>query len=296
MPKNYYDILGIKKTATPEEIKKAYRTLAIKYHPDKNPDDKDAEGKFIELNEAYEVLKDAAKKKNYDMFGTADPTQSGGPGGFGGFSNSDFDHVFRDVGGVDDFFKHFGVRFGQGFQTKNSDVLSDLYVSLEDAFNGKNIPVEITIPGTGVKKFSVDIPRGSETGLRLKMAGKGSTQNTAIPAGDLYINIHVKEHNTFRRMRADLFLNRELTIIDAALGCDIKVPTIEGREIRVAIPPGTQPNHKIRLKSKGMPLLRHPQMRGDMYINISVLIPINLTEKQKQILKDFGDESVKSRN
>lgn len=294
MPKNYYDTLGIKKTATPEEIKKAYRILATRYHPDKNPNDTSAENKFKELNEAHQVLKDPQKKQNYDTFG--DPDGQPDLGGVSGFNTTNFDHVFRDVGGVDDFFKHFGVRFGHGFQTKNSDILSDLYISLEDAFNGKNIPIEITIPGTGVKKFSVDIPKGSESGLRLKMDGKGSTQNATIPAGDLYISIHVKEHNTFRRMRADLFLDKELTITDAALGCNIKVPTIEGKEIIVTIPPGTQSNHKIRLKNKGMPLLRHPQVRGDMYINISVLIPINLTEKQKQILKDFEEASVQSRN
>lgn len=294
MPKNYYDILGIKKTATPEEIKKAYRSLAMKYHPDKNPDDKSAENKFKELNEAHQVLKDPQKKQNYDTFG--DPDGQSDLSGFSGFSTTDFDHVFRDVGGMDDFFKHFGVRFSHRAQARNADVVSDLHVSLEDAFHGSKIPVEITIPGTGVKKFSVNIPKGSETGLRLKMAGKGSTQHATISAGDLYISVHVREHNTFRRMRADLFLNKELTMTDAALGREIKVPTIEGKEIIVTIPPGTQSNHKIRLKSKGMPLLRHPQMRGDMYINISVLIPINLTEKQKQILKDFEETSVQSRN
>ncbi len=291
MAKNYYDVLGVEKTATPEQIKKAYRTLATKYHPDTNPDDKGAEGKFKELNEAHQVLKDPQKRQNYDNFGDPD-----GQPGLSGFSNTGFDHIFRDVGGMDDFFKHFGVRFEHTVQAKNPNVMSDLYISLEDAFQGKKIPIEITIPGTGVKKFSVDIPKGSESGLRLKMAEKGSTQNATILAGDLYISIHVKEHNTFRRMRADLFLNKELTMVNAALGCDIKVPTIEGREIIVTIPPGTQSNHKIRLKSKGMPLLRQPQIRGDMYINISVLVPIDLTEKQKQILKDFEEASVQSRN
>jgi len=291
MSKNYYDILGVQKTATPEEIKKAYHALAIKYHPDKNPDDKSAEDKFKEINEAHTILTDLQKKQNYDNFG--DPN---GQPDIGGFSNADFDHIFRDVGGRDEFFKHFGVRFGHRAQARNADVFSDIHISLEDAFHGKKIPIEIIIPGTGSKRFSVDIPAGSESNLRLKMAGKGSTQNTNIPAGDLYINIHVREHNTFRRMRADLFLNKELTITDAALGCDVRISTIEGKEIIVAIPPGTQPNHKIRLKSKGMPLLRHPQTRGDMYINISVTIPINLTEKQKQLLEDFREESVKSRN
>lgn len=295
MSKNYYDVLGIEKIATPKEIKKAYRTLAMKYHPDTNPNDKNAEDKFKEIAEAYEILKDSTKKKNYDMFGTIDPTQGGGSGGFRS-TGDPFEHVFRDVGGMDDFFKHFGVQFSHRAQAKNSDVISDLHISLEDAFRGKKIPIEVTIPGTGTKKFSVDIPMGSESGLRLKMAGKGSAQNTTIPAGDLYISIHVKEHNTFRRMRADLFLNKELTVIDAALGCDLKIPTIEGKEIIVTIPAGTQPNHKIRLKSKGMPLLRQPQLRGDMYINISIVIPTNLTDKQKQLLKDFEAESIKSRN
>lgn len=294
MSKNYYNVLGVEKIATPKEIKKAYRTLAMKYHPDTNPNDKNAEDKFKEIAEAYEILKDSTKKKNYDMFGTINPTQDGS----GGFRSTGdpFEHVFRDVGGMDDFFKHFGVQFSHQARAKNSDVISDLHISLEDAFRGKKIPIEVTIPGTGTKKFSVDIPIGSESGLRLKMAGKGSAQNTTIPAGDLYISIHVKEHNTFRRMRADLFLNKELTVIDAALGCDLKIPTIEGKEIIVTIPAGTQPNHKIRLKSKGMPLLRQPQLRGDMYINISIVIPTNLTDKQKQLLKDFEAESIKSRN
>ena len=292
MAKNYYNILGIKKTATPDEIKKAYRTLAIKYHPDKNPGDKSAEDKFKEIAEAYVVLKDPTKKKNYDMFGTASSTQSGGPGGFRS-TGDHFEHVFRDVGGMEDFFKQFhdmGIDPFRSRGLKNSDLYSVMQITLYDAFTGKNVPFEITMPDGSTKILRINIPAGVENGTRLKLNGKGTQQNANLPPGNLYINISVKEHADFKGIGADLFLTKNISIIDASLGKEIEIPTIDGPNVKVTVPPGTQPNQKIRLKKKGMPIIGGG-IRGDCYIIISVTIPTNLTDKQKDILRQFDDES-----
>lgn len=292
MSKNYYDILGIKKTATPKEIKKAYRTLAMKYHPDTNPDDTTAEAKFKEINKANVVLSDPVKKQNYDILGTADGQSrttypySGNPGSF--------EHIFRDFGGMDEFLRQFhGMGNPRG--AKNADLFSEMHITLHDAFTGKTVPFEITMPDGSAKHLRVNIPAGVETGTRLKMAGKGTQQNTGLPPGDLYINIRVKEHVNFKRIGADLFFSKDISIIDASLGQTFEIPTIDGTNVKVTIPSGTQPNQKIRLKKKGMPIIGR-SARGDCYIIISVIIPTNLTEKQKDILRQFDEESKNNTN
>ena len=285
MSKDYYQILGLKRGANYDAIKKAYRELAMKYHPDKNLGDKASEEKFKEINEAHNILKDPVKKKNYDTFDiyNFDQSEFQRPPG-----DESFEHVFRDVGGFDAFFKTFGG--GRRHQAKNSDLLTDMQISLEDAFSGTIIPFEIQMPDGRKKNLRLTIPPGVETGHRFRMAGMGPQQNINIPAGDLYVTVHVNEHPSFKRLGADLFITKTISIIEAALGKETEVQTIDGNNIKLTIPAGTQPNHRMRLKNKGMPHFNHSQ-RGDLYIGMNIIVPTNLTRRQKEILKEFQDES-----
>ena len=292
MSKNYYDILGVAKDADAATIKAAYRKKAVEYHPDTNPGDDTAEQNFKDLGEAYAVLKDPAKKKNYDTFGTADPMQSGGPGGFH-YTGDPFEHIFRDVGGMDEFLKQFGVRFGGSQrQARNADLRAELAVSLQDAFTGKTVPFSITMPDGAENNLKVDIPAGIDNGVRIKLKGTGTRQNTYLPAGDLYITVRVAEHPTVKRMGADLFTQKSISIIDAALGKEIELTLIDGSTVKVQIPEGTQPEQKIRLRQKGMTKMKGTG-RGDHYLIMNVVIPTNLNEKQRDLLRQFEEEAKK---
>ena len=297
MANDYYKILGVEKTADPQKIKEAYRALAKKYHPDVNPGDAEAEAKFKEVAEAYEVLSDSTKRANYDMYGSADAN----PGA--GFrqhrttgSDFNFDHIFTDVGGMEnlhDFFRNIhGQQHGHGFRrrpARNPDLVTDLNIDLETAFTGASVPFEVSLPGGGEKHLSINVPAGVESGMRLKLPQKGSIQNTDLAPGDLYVNIRIAEHPTFKRLGADLFVSRSISVVDAALGKKIEIPTIEGKTIKVDVPAGTQPTQKIRLKGKGMTRLS-VSVRGDLYIILNIVIPTNLTERQKEILLEFQEE------
>ena len=287
MSEDYYQTLGLKRNADAAAIKKAYRKLAMKYHPDQNPDDPAAEEKFKELNEAHETLKDPVKRQNYDTFGTADPAQSGfqRPAG----SSDPFEHIFRDVGGFDSFFRSFGGNPRR--QSRNSDLMAEMRIPLEDAFKGTTVPFEVTMPDGGKKNLRLTVPPGVETGHRFKMPGKGPQQNTNIPAGDLYVTVHVNEHPTFKRMGADLFVTKAITMAEAALGKETEVSCIDGTSVKVTIPPGTQPNHRMRLKNKGMSRFNSMQ-RGDLYIGMEITVPTNLTKRQKELLEEFQAESL----
>ncbi len=288
MTKDYYKILGVPKTAEASAIKKAYRSLALKYHPDKNPNNKEAEDKFKEISEANDTLSDPTKKKHYDTFGMTDPNQ--------GFSqtNDQFEHIFRTRSGtLNDIFEQFGVNFSRQRTQKNSDIMSEIHISLIDAYNGKSIPFEITMPNGGVNNLRVNIPAGVEHGSRIRLKGKGPAQNTNLPAGDLYITVRISEHPTFKRVGADLVITKSISMIDAALGKEIEVPIIEGGSIKIQVPAGTQPDQKIRLKKKGMPQMGSKN-RGDLYLIMKVIVPTNLTDKQKEIIQSFDDESKKA--
>lgn len=296
MSKDYYNTLGVKRDASDDDIKKAYRKLAMQYHPDRNPDDATAEEKFKEIGEAYEVLKDTTKRQNYDKFGNPNANVGAGASGFRTYKSSDFDHVFTDFGGLDEFMRQFSMNFNnvsgnRRHNLKNPDVVSDIQISLEDAYFGKTIPFEISLPTGETKQYSVQIPSGSDSGLRLRMPNKGMQQNTNLPPGDLMINVHVRPHNTFKRLRTDLYIEKSISIIEASLGTDISITTIDGKQMKVKIPAGTQPNHKIRVKGKGMPHLRNIKALGDLYINIDISVPTNLTDRQIELLHQFAKES-----
>ena len=349
--RDYYDVLGVSKAASAEEIKKAYRQKAKELHPDRNSDNPNAESQFKEANEAYEVLKDADKKAAYDRFGHAAFEGGMGGGGRGGMGGGgDFASAFSDV--FDDLFGDMmGGRGGRGQRaTRGSDLRYNLRVTLEEAYAGLqktiNVPtavtcdtcqgsgseggaepqtcptcsgmgkvraqqgfftVERTCPTCGgmgqiiknpckscggagrverERALSVNIPAGVETGTRIRLAGEGEAGLRGGPPGDLYIFIEVAEHALFQREATELYCRVPVSLSSAALGGDIEVPTIDGGRSRVKIPAGSQSGRQMRLRGKGMPALRGGGT-GDMYIELSVETPVNLTSRQKELLREF---------
>lgn len=358
--RDYYDVLGVNRGASEEEIKKAYRKKAKELHPDRNSDKPEAEGQFKEVNEAYDALKDPDKKAAYDRFGHA-AFEGGGPRGRpGGGPQGDFASAFSDV--FDDLFGDFmggQQRGGGGRQraARGSDLRYNLRISLEEAYSGSQksikVPSSITCSscsGSGAeggvepstcptcsgmgkvraqqgfftvertcptcsgmgqiiknpcpacagngrvereRQLSVNIPAGVETGTRIRLAGEGDAGVRGGPSGDLYIFIEVQEHPLFQRDGTHLFCNVPVSMIVAALGGDIEVPSIDGGRSRVKVPPGSQNGKQMRLRSKGMPALRG-QGAGDMFIELVVETPVNLTSRQKELLREFdklGDDN-----
>jgi len=352
--RDYYEVLGISKGASADEIKKAYRTKAKELHPDRNTDDPDLEAQFKEAGEAYEVLKDADKKAAYDRYGHAafEGGMGGGRqgGGYGG-QQGDFSSAFSDV--FDDLLGDFmGGQRGGGRQraARGADLRYNLRVSLEDAFSGLqktiNVPTSVACDGcsgTGAeggaepttcptcsgmgkvraqqgfftvertcptcsglgqtiknpcgkchgqgrvekdRSLAVNIPAGVETGTRIRLAGEGEAGMRGGPTGDLYIFIEVEAHKIFEREGVNLFCRVPVSMAAAALGGDIEVPTIDGGRSRVKIPSGSQSGRQMRLRAKGMPALRGGGS-GDMFIELAVETPVNLTSKQKELLKEF---------
>ncbi|MEM6407473.1 MAG: molecular chaperone DnaJ [Pseudomonadota bacterium] len=357
--RDFYDVLGVAKGASPDEVKKAYRAKAKELHPDRNRDNPDAEAQFKEANEAYEVLKDADKKAAYDRFGHAafegGMGGGGGPRGPGGMGGGDFSSAFSDV--FEDLFGDFmggQQRGGRQRATRGSDLRYNLRISLEDAFSG--MQKAITVPtsvvcsaceGTGSeggaepqtcptcsgmgkvraqqgfftvertcptcsgsgqiiknpcrtcggsgreqkdRSLSVNIPAGVETGTRIRLAGEGEAGLRGGPSGDLYIFIEVEQHDLFERDGTDLFCRVPVSMTTAAVGGDVEVPTIDGGRSRVKVPAGSQSGRQMRLRSKGMPALRGSGS-GDMFIELAVETPVNLTSKQKELLKEFEQMS-----
>ncbi|MBM1632999.1 molecular chaperone DnaJ [Sulfitobacter mediterraneus] len=358
--RDYYEVLGVAKGASADEIKKGYRKKAKELHPDRNADKPDAEAQFKEANEAYEVLKDADKKAAYDRYGHAafEGGMGGGgrPGGGFGGGQGDFSSAFSDV--FDDLFGDFmGQRGGGGGghrAARGSDLRYNLRISLEDAFSGlqKSINVPTSVPcdsceGSGAeggaepttcptcsgmgkvraqqgfftvertcptcsgmgqtiknpcktcrgagrvekeRSLSVNIPAGVETGTRIRLAGEGEAGMRGGPSGDLYIFIEVQEHELFDRDGPNLFCRVPVSMSTAALGGTIEVPTIDGGRGRVSVPSGSQSGRQMRLRGKGMPALRGKGV-GDMIIELAVETPVNLTSKQKELLREFEELS-----
>lgn len=353
---DYYETLGVDRGADEKALKSAYRKLAMKYHPDRNPDDAAAEAKFKEVNEAYDVLKDDEKRAAYDQFGHA-AFEGGGPGGAGG---GGFD--FGGGGFADIFDEMFGDFMGGGRQAGNrgragaargADLRYNMQISLEDAFRGRETQIRVptavtcedcngsgaakgshpttcdmcqgrgkvraqqgfftierTCPacnGTGQviedpcetcggagrvqkeKTLKVTIPAGVEDGTRIRLSGEGEAGAQGGGAGDLYIFVAVAPHRMFRRDAADLHIRVPIPMAAAALGSSIEVPTIEGKRAKVTIPKGAQSGHQFRLRGKGMSVLRS-QARGDMYIDVVVETPVNLSKRQEELLREFQGE------
>ena len=357
--RDYYEVLGAARSASADELKKAYRTKAKELHPDRNKDNPDAEAQFKEVNEAYDVLKDADKKAAYDRYGHAAfeggmGAGAGPRGPRGGHPGGDFSSAFSDV--FEDLFGDFmGGRGGGGGGTRNrasrgSDLRYNLRVTLEEAYQGTQksirVPtlstcdechgtgaeggaepvtcptcsgmgkvrasqgfftVERTCPTCGglgqivknpcksckgagrvekERSLSVNIPAGVETGTRIRLSGEGEAGLRGGPAGDLYIFIEVREHALFQRDGLDLHCRVPVSFTTAALGGEVEVPTIDGGRSRVKIPAGAQAGKQMRLRGKGMPALRGGGA-GDMLIELGVETPVNLTTRQKELLREF---------
>ncbi|MFL2887820.1 MAG: molecular chaperone DnaJ [Pelagibacterales bacterium MED-G40] len=346
--RDYYDVLGVNKSADKEEIKKAYRKLALKHHPDKNKGDKSSEEKFKEASEAYHVLSDEKRKANYDQFGHA---AFQGAGGQGGFSNFDFSSSFSDI--FEDVFGDFGFgRQSRGGRSRNrgNDLRYDISINLNDAFIGTEKKVNYTTykkcktcSGSGAKPGSkpsacsycggqgrvrssqgfftiqqtcpecggegqkitnpcgncngmgkqqsnenvaVKIPQGVDDGTRIRLAGKGEAGSKGGSNGDLYLFISVEPHNIFKRSEENLYYELPISFTDAALGSTVEVPSIDGKKTKIKIPSGTQSGKQLRLKGKGMPVLKR-NIYGDLYIRIITEVPTSLTKRQKELLIEF---------
>ncbi len=363
--RDYYEVLGVSKGASADEIKKGFRKKAKELHPDRNADNPDAEAQFKEANEAYDVLKDPERKAAYDRYGHAafeNGMGGGGGGRAGGHPGGDFSSAFSDV--FDDLFGDFmgggGSRGGARQRaTRGADLRYNLRLSLEEAFAGLhktiNVPTSVSCTscdGTGAeggaepttcptcsgmgkvraqqgfftvertcptcsglgqmiknpcktchghgrvekdRSLSVNIPAGVETGTRIRLAGEGEAGLRGGPPGDLYIFIEVARHELFEREGNNLHCRVPVSMAKAALGGAIEVPTIDGGRGRVQIPEGSQSGRQMRLRGKGMPALRGGGT-GDMFIELAVETPVNLTPRQKEILKEFDEISEENTN
>lgn len=348
--RDYYDVLGVSKSASKDEIKKAYRRLAMKHHPDRNTDDAEAGTKFKEAKEAYEVLSNDERRATYDQFGH-DGLRSAGAGGQGGFSAEGFGDIFGDVFG--DIFGGGGRRGGGSQVFRGADIGYELKLDLETAVAGSDSTIEVptqvtceTCDGSGAKKgtepstcstcggvgqvrmqqgffsiqqtcptckgagttiddpcgschgrgrvqktktLSVKIPAGVDDGDRIRLSGEGEAGRNGGPAGDLYVEIRLKRHKIFQRDGADLSCEVPVSFATAALGGEIELPTLDGH-VSLKVPAGTQSGKVFRLRGKGVTTVRDPR-KGDLFARLSVETPVNLTDKQKELLRQF-DESV----
>ncbi|HBA87347.1 MAG TPA: integrase [Geobacter sp.] len=293
--RDYYEVLGVKKGASIDELKRAYRKLAVKYHPDKNPGDKQAEERFKEINEAYAVLSDPKKKEQFDQFGSTNFHQR--------FSQEDIfrgfnvDDMFRDQGfGTDDIFSRiFGdamrrQRGGAGrMAAKGEDFSMEIQITFRDAYDGAEKRIAFMRDGVR-EELSVKIPAGIETGAKLRVAGRGGAGRMGGSAGDLYLTVLVGPDALFQREGLDILLNHEVRFSQAVLGGSIEVPTMVGTK-RIKIPAGIQHGTKVRLKGLGFAKMGG-QERGDMYVRIAVHVPEKLTHRQRELVEQLAAEGL----
>jgi curved DNA-binding protein len=305
--KDYYRILGVNKGASADEIKRAYRKLARKHHPDVNPNDAEAEARFKEINEAYEVLRDPEKRSKYDRLGAnwQRYQQSGGePGGFdwsqwfaGGGAPGGGQRVYTEYGDLDDFFGQsgfseffqsiFGARearsagFGQQPRSaRGRDLEHTVEVSLEEAYHGTTRILQV-----GDRRLEVKIPPGVTTGSRVRVAGKGEPGQSGGRAGDIYLNIQVQPHPRYERQGDDLHMTLPVDLYTMILGGEVVVSTLKGR-VSLRIPAGTRTGQSFRLRGQGMPKLRQPDQFGDLYVEVQPVLPTSLSEREKEL---FGE-------
>lgn len=303
--RDYYAVLGVDRDASEKDIKKAYRRLARQYHPDVNPGDAEAEEKFKEINEAYEVLSDAQKRQKYDQLGSSYQQwqhMGGQPGGFdwsqwtagqphGNAFHYEFtDTDYREDDPFSDFFRQIFGSMGGGRARRQRasappmrgrDLEAEAHISLEDAYRGTTRTVQI-----GSRRLNVKIPAGARDGMRIRLSNQGEPGYANGPAGDLYVVVHIQPHPVFRREDSDLHINLKVPVYDAVLGGSVPVPTLNG-QVTLNIKPGTQSGQTIRLRDKGMPHLRQQDSHGDLYAHILIEVPQNLTDRERALFEEL---------
>jgi curved DNA-binding protein len=297
---DYYKILGVNKTASDSEIKKAYRKLAMKYHPDHTKGDKSDEEKFKKISEAYAVLSDKEKRKQYDTFGSAGFQQRYSQEDI--FKGSDFESILSELFGGSGRFGGGGrgMRFSfgggspfGGYQrnqqahTKGSDLEYELPLTLEEVAAGTQKVVSFQHKGRS-EKITVKIPKGMISGKKVRIAGKGEPNPYGGPAGDLYIKSKVLGHPVYDVQAQDLYINRDIKLSEAILGTNISVPTLSGKELKLKIPAGTKHKTKMRLSGHGLPHM-HGKGQGDLYVRIDIKMPKRLTKKQKSLIEQLAE-------
>jgi len=301
--KDYYKLLGVEKTASETEIKKAYRKLAMKYHPDHAKDDKAAEEKFKEISEAYAVLSDKEKRKQYDTFGSAGFQQRYSQEDI--FKGFDFGDIFKEFGfgeggrfgggrgGARYSFNLgdlFGQQAGHQAQLKGSDLVYELPLTLQEVVEGASKTVVFQHGGRN-EKITVKIPKGMTTGKKLRLAGKGEPSPYGGSPGDLYIKAKVESDGTYDVKGHDLYITKDIKLSEAILGVNISVPTLWNKELSLKIPPGTRHNTKMRLTRYGLPHMNGSNV-GDLYAIIHVNIPKKLTKKQKELMEQLAESGL----
>ncbi len=289
MAKDYYDLLGVSKSASADEIKKAFRKQAKKYHPDANPDNPSAETKFKEVNEAYEVLSDKEKRQQYDMFGSV-----GANGGFGGGNQGYYQQSNMNGADLEDI---IGSIFGGGFRSstggnpfaqqarpqRGQNIEQEITISLDEAYRGTT-----RLLNKDGRQLTVNIPAGADNGTKVRLSGEGH-QGMGGQAGDLYLIVNVNENSSpFTRDDNDLTVDFEVDAFTAMLGGSVEVPTME-RSVNLKIPAGTQSGRKFRLSGKGMPIMRKKGKHGDLYARVVITVPEKLTDKQRELAQQLRD-------
>jgi curved DNA-binding protein len=302
MAEDYYQVLGVKKDASKEEIRKAYRKLAMKYHPDHTKGDKAAEEKFKKISEAYAVLSDEKKRKEYDTFGAEGFRQRFSQEDI--FRGFDFGDIFREFGFGGDFFsgrgRGSGMRFNFGggspfgsqagqqqARMKGSDLVYELPLTLKEVATGTTKTVSLQHQGYS-QKVTVKIPKGLISGKKLRLAGKGSPSPVGGPPGDLFIQSKVLNDPSFRAEAYDLHTTQELKLSEAVLGTNISVSTLDGKKLSLKIPPGTRPGTKMRMPGHGLPHMKSKK-KGDLYVKIQVRLPSRLTDEQKNLIEKLAE-------
>jgi DnaJ-class molecular chaperone len=278
---DYYATLGIQRNASDAEIKKAYRSMAMKYHPDRGGDEK----KFKEISQAYEYLSDPQKKQIIDLGG--DPNAQQGAGGFG---QSPFEFHFNS-GNMNDIFGNFGFGgFGRQPQRRNRSLNVNVEITLEDVLSGKDFTAEVSIPGKN-KMINIQIPPGIEHGQQIRYEGMGDDSIPGLKPGDLLVNIVVREHGRYRREGTSLIIEREVNVWDAILGASIDIQTLDNKTLSIKLPPGTQPDTVLSCKGEGLPNMRTRQ-RGNMLIRIKVSIPKILNPEQINLIQQIKQGNI----
>ena len=309
--KDYYKTLGVARTASDDEIRKAFRKLARQYHPDVAKDKAKAEEKFKEINEAYEVLGDAEKRKKYDTLGAnwnrpegfSPPPGWGGQGrpGRPGQNGEGFEFHFGGTGFSDFFEQFFAGQAGQGRRgfsgearaQRGEDIEGDILVSLNEALNGsiRSVNLQRTNPRTGTSEthtFRVKIPAGVTDGQTIRVPGKGETGVSGGTAGDLYLHVRLAKHPDFRVRGSDLYYDLDLAPWEAVLGATVRVPTLEG-SVSVRIPPGTKQGQQLRVRAQGLP--RGAEGRGDLFVPVTIETPSEVSEDEKRLWEQLAKKS-----